>query len=263
MPTAEIWLRTPRYQITRKQIIKYSTNMKQWHRKISSSSSIRHLDATDMVSLWPSTHRLRLQQNKEPDGLRLSKLKLATEVKRNRHTKLSTALGWCVWVCVCVLGGGRPRIPTCSHTICHGTIPLLSPLLGPFRCGRISGPQPAQLPLRGPPSRFLIFQGARLSGSPTTTMAIVLALPHPPGVFVVYPLTPASPSVSITPPLPSPLRLSFPLATVTAFSQDAAAAAAHLAVRSARPRQSCQFTCLECRILPPCPPELAAITISA
>lgn len=38
-----------------------------------------------------------------------------------------------------------------------------------FRCGRISRPQPAQLPLRGRLRRFLIFQGARLGGYPTPT----------------------------------------------------------------------------------------------
>lgn len=59
-----------------------------------------------------------------------------------------------------------------------------------------------------------------------------IVLTHP--MFVVY---------LLTPPVPPTTSLR-PLATVTAFS--------HLAVRSVR--QSCQFTCLECRILPPCPP---------
>lgn len=107
--------------------------------------------------------------------------------------------------------GGHPRIPTCSHTICRGTIPLLSLLLGPFRSGRISRPQPAQLPLWGRPGRFLIFQGARLgvdhppypppplSSLPPcswclSSISSLLLLP-PPRLYL---------SPSSTPPLPSP-----------------------------------------------------------
>lgn len=150
--------------------------------------------------------------------------------------------------------------------------PITQPAIGPFSQwpDQSSTAGPAASPGTTGPLLDFPRRSSRGGSPPIPTTAIVLAPPPcswclssissllllpPPRLYL---------STSSTPPLRSPPLPSLsllPLATVTAFSLDDAAP--HLAVRSARPRQSCQFTCLECRILPPCPPEPAAITIPA
>lgn len=136
--------------------------------------------------------------------------------------------------------------------------PITQPVIGPFHTvqhstGSVSHSQPCCL--SGEQTGCLIFQGARLTLSPS------LSLSYPP--LSSLPCALCLSSLFLTPSLPpclSPLFLSppsafcppslSPLATVTAslfFLLDNRKP--YLAVCSAPPWQSCQFTCLDCRIL--------------
>lgn len=166
--------------------------------------------------------------------------------------------------------GGAPKD---SNLLTHNLPwhnPITQPAIGPFSQwpDQSSTAGPAASPGTTGPLLDFPRRSSRGGSPPIPTTAIVLAPPPAPGVCRLSPHSfSCLPPVSISPPHPLlrspplPSLSLLPLATVTAFSLDDAAP--HLAVRSARPRQSCQFTCLECRILPPCPPEPAAITIPA
>lgn len=147
-------------------------------------------------------------------------------------------LTWCV---------GTPKDPTCAHTIRNGTIPLLSLLLAPFTQWSTALDQSAKVS----PVAFLgntdWYSSHTLSllSPPLSSLPRVCHLsflsPHPPpptflSIFLIHPSRSCFLSVSL-------------FAMVTAFPLDNRKP--RLAVCSARLWQSCQFTCLDCRVLYP------------
>lgn len=106
-------------------------------------------------------------------------------------------------MCVCVWeGGGTPKDPTCSHTICCGTIPLLSLLLAPFT-RRSAAPDQSATASRaaslGTADRLLDFpRCSSHTRPPTTTTTIVLTPRCLSSIFSRRLSFPTSPSLSFT-----------------------------------------------------------------
>lgn len=153
---------------------------------------------------------------------------------------------------------GTPKVPTCSHTICSGTIPLLSLLLAPFTQCSTALDQSATAILAPSLGNRLAawFSKVLVSHSPLRNPSLSSVL-HARRLSSLDVYLPTSSLILSPPPLPL-LHLSIPrpvspslslLATVPALSLDNRKP--YLAVCSAQPWQSCQFTCLDCCILYP------------
>lgn len=150
---------------------------------------------------------------------------------------------------------GTPKDPTCSHTICSGTIPLLSLLLAPFtQCSTALDQSATASPTASLGNRLAAwFSKVLVSHSLPPLPSIVLAALS--FLSSIFPLSLSLPfflcflTRSLLPLLPLCPSLSLSLCHGPSSSLDNRKP--YLAVCSAQPWQSCQFTCLDCCILYP------------